>query len=202
MLPFHKDYYESGGGRRALRTHFVVPSWRGGSDPHSASGKNRIQPGGATKTGYSSWERRQSVGIRSDPAPRTNSHKTVVLCCLSIKAIRSQGAVAERYVRILLSRLGGEAVTPIPRAGKTEYSPGAGQKPVTALRNGGRAFEFVLFQPQGQTRSHAADILQTTSLISPQKGGSSCKSFVCVPPLQKPESICQESFECHSFLSC
>jgi len=39
-------------------------------------------------------------------------------------------------------------VTPIPRAGKTEYNPGAGQKPVTAPQNGGRALEFVLFQPQ------------------------------------------------------
>ena len=92
--------------------HFVVPSWRGGSDPHSAGGKNQIQRGGGTKTGYSSWERRQGVGIRSDPAPRTIFHKTLVLCRLFINAIRSQGAVGERYVRILLSRHGGEAVTP------------------------------------------------------------------------------------------
>ncbi|MCD6306840.1 MAG: hypothetical protein J7M32_11230 [Deltaproteobacteria bacterium] len=54
MLPFHKGYYESGGGRRALRTHFVVPSWRGGSDPHSAGGKNGIQPGGPERKKNSS----------------------------------------------------------------------------------------------------------------------------------------------------
>ena len=116
--------------------HFIVPSWRGGSDPHSAGGKNLIQPGGRTKTGYSSWERQQSARIRSDPAPRIVLHKTVVLTCLSIKAITSQGAVAERHVCILLSRHGGEAVTPLPRAGKTEYSPGTGQKPVAAHGNG------------------------------------------------------------------
>ena len=90
-----------------------------------------------TKTEYSSWERRQSVRIRSDPAPRTLFHKTVVLCRLSIKAITSQGAVAERSARILLSRLGGEAVTPIPRAGsraphaasgKNRIQPGDGTK--------------------------------------------------------------------------
>ena len=104
MPPFHKGYYESWGGRRALRIHFVVPSWRGGSDPHTAGAKNRLQPGRGTKTGYSSSERQVSVGIRSDPAPRTLFHKTVVLCRLSIKAITSLGAVAERYVRILLSR--------------------------------------------------------------------------------------------------
>ena len=104
-----------------------------------------------TKTGYSSWERQVSVGIRSDPAPRTVFHKTVVLCRLSIKAITSQGAAAERYVCILLSRLGGEAVTPIPRAAKTEYIARAGQKPDTARGNGSRALEFFLVQPQGQT---------------------------------------------------
>ena len=117
--------------------HFIVPSWRGARDPPTAGGKNRIQPGDGTKTGYSSWERQQSARIRSDPAPRTVFHKTVVLCRLSIKAITSLGAGAERYVCILLSRLGGEAVTPIARAGsraphaareKNLIQPGGGTK--------------------------------------------------------------------------
>ena len=109
--------------------HFVVPPVK--IPPKSRNvmpARGSLPPlQDGTKTGYSSWEWRQSVRIRSGPAPRTYSHKTVVLCRLSIKTITSLGAVAERHVSILLPRLGGEAVT--PRAGaKNRLQPRGGRQ--------------------------------------------------------------------------
>jgi len=62
-------------------------------------------PRGA-KTETSSWVRQQGFTVQSVPAPRTGFHGMACPCSLSIKGIRSPGAVAERYERISLQLLG------------------------------------------------------------------------------------------------